>query len=500
MFPMIMNEKDVKDNNQKEQKDIGITVKKLEDFSEWYQQVITKSEFAENSAVSGCIVYRPELFSIWEKLVRITDKKLKNTGVKNCYFPLLIPERLLKKEATHLEGFSPEVAWVTHAGDTELDERLAIRPTSETIMYDSFARWIRSWRDLPLKTAQWNNVMRWEFKHPAPLLRGREFLWVEGHTVFASSEEAEAERVEIIDIWEDVLDNYLAIPSFTGKKSKKETFAGAEYTISLESVLPNGKAIQGPDFHHDGQIFAKVYDINFLNKKGEREYAYQNTWAITTRMLGVMFGIHGDDKGLIVPPRIASHHAVIVPILFEDSMNAVLAKCTELKVELSKIKYHDEHIIVTVDDRNYNPGYKFNHWELKGVPLRIELGPKDLDKHQVVIVRRDTGEKVFVKFTEVENTIKILLDKVQEELFNRAKKILESSTAKTDNLEEFKKLIDEKKIVFVPFCNNMECEENIKTISGAKSLNAPLDQNMNSETCFACGAPAKAYFYFGKSY
>jgi len=483
-------------------KEIGITVKKTDDFSEWFTQSIIKSELADYSAVSGCIVYRPDSYLVWEKIVRITDAKLKKSGVKNSYFPLFIPERLLMKEATHLEGFSPEVAWVTHAGDTKLDEKLAIRPTSETIMYDSYSRWIRSWRDLPLRLAQWNNVVRWEFKHPVPFLRGREFLWVEGHTVFATKQESVDEGKEIVDIWEDVLKNYLATASFTGMKSKKETFAGAEYTISLESVLPNGKAIQGPDFHHDGQIFSKAYDIKFLNKDGEQEFAYQNTWAISTRNLGIMLGIHGDDKGVIIPPKVAINHVVIVPILFEESMDKVLQKCSEIKDELSKTKYHDERIGVIIDDRDYKPGYKFNHWELKGMPLRIELGPKDLDKDSAVIARRDTGEKITVKISEIPSKVKELLDAVQSNLYENSLKIMNDSIAKTDDLEQFKLFIDEKKIVYSPFCNNPECEENIKTMTGAKTLNAPLDQEKLDENtkCVSCGAPADKWFYFGKSY
>ncbi|MGV8151020.1 MAG: proline--tRNA ligase [Candidatus Woesearchaeota archaeon] len=486
--------------DEKGAKNLGIDVKKDVDFSEWFTQSIIKSELADYSAVSGCIVYRPDSYLIWEKIVRITDAKLKKAGVKNSYFPLFIPERLLMKEATHLEGFSPEVAWVTHAGNTQLDEKLAIRPTSETIMYDSYSRWIRSWRDLPLRLAQWNNVVRWEFKHPVPFLRGREFLWVEGHTVFSTKEESVSEGEEIVGIWEDVLKNYLATAFMTGIKSKKETFAGAEYTISLESVLPNGKAIQGPDFHHDGQIFSKAYDIKFLNKNGEQEFAYQNTWAITTRMLGVMFGIHGDDKGVIVPPRIAITHVAIVPILFDDSMDKVLKKCNEIREELSKIKYHDEHLGVVVDDREYSPGYKFNHWELKGVPLRLEFGPKDLEKDQAVIVRRDTKEKITVKTSDIPSKIKEMLDMIQENLYNNSVKIMNDSIETTQDLEDFKKCIDEKKIVYVPFCNNSECEENIKAMTGAKTLNSPLKQEVIDCACFACGAKADRWFYFGKSY
>ncbi|MFH1212392.1 MAG: proline--tRNA ligase [Candidatus Woesearchaeota archaeon] len=488
-----------KKESEKEQ--IGITVKKADDFSEWYQQAIIKSEFADYSAVSGCIVYRPELYLIWERIVSIVDKKLKNLGIKNSYFPMFIPERLLMKEATHLEGFSPEVAWVTHAGDKKLDEKLAIRPTSETIMYDSYSKWIKSWRDLPLRLAQWNNVVRWEFKHPVPLLRSREFLWVEGHTAFATKEEAEQEGHEIIKIWEDALQNYMATAFFTGRKSKKETFAGAEYTISLELVLPNGRAIQGPDFHHDGQIFAKAYDIKFLDKNEKSEYAFQNTWAITTRQLGVMIGIHGDDKGLVIPPRIAVNHVVIVPILFEKTMKEVLEKCEELKRLLSEEEYHDFSLGVILDTRNLTPGYKFNDWELKGVPVRIEMGPRDLENKQIVLVRRDTGEKVPVKMEKAAEKIKELLDDIQKNLFNKSKSMMESSITKTEDYKEFKKAIEDKKIVLAPYCNNPECEDQIKADTGAKALNSPLKEKpAKNMKCIACSKPAEAMFYFGKSY
>ena len=492
-------QQELKKNLEKtNEKELGIAVKKADDFSEWFTQCIIKSELADYSAVSGCIVYRPDSYLVWEKIVRIVDQKLKKSGVKNSYFPLFIPEKLLMKESTHLEGFSPEVAWVTHAGDSKLDEKLAIRPTSETIMYDSYSKWIRSWRDLPLRLAQWNNVVRWEFKHPVPFLRGREFLWVEGHTVFATKEEAIAEGNEIVSIWEDVLKNYLATAYFTGKKSKKETFAGAEYTISLESVLPNSKAIQGPDFHHDGQIFAKAYDIKFLNKNGEQEFAYQNTWAITTRMLGVMFGIHGDDNGVIIPPRVAVNHVVIIPILFEDSMDKVLAKCEEIKSELQKTKFHDEHLGIIIDDRNYKPGYKYNHWELRGIPIRIELGPKDLEKNQAVLVPRDTKEKIFVKISEIPSKTKELMDAMQNRLYDNSVKIMSECITSVDNLDDFRNLIDNKKIILAPFCNNPECEDNIKAMTGAKTLNSPDDKIPGK--CFACGAASKSQFYFGRSY
>jgi prolyl-tRNA synthetase len=476
----------------------GISVKKADDFSEWYTQVIQKADLAEYSAVSGCIVYKPTSYSIWEKIRDVVDVKLKSFGVKNAYFPLLIPERLLKKEATHVAGFTPEVAWVTEAGDTKLDERLAIRPTSETIMYDSYSRWVRSHRDLPLKINQWNNVIRWEFKHPTPFLRGREFLWNEGHTVFASKKEAEAEREQIVGMYTEVCENYLALPVLVGKKSTGETFAGAEYTISLEMLMPGGKAIQGPDFHHDGQIFSKAFDISFLNEKGEKEFAWQNTWAITTRVLGVLFAVHGDDKGLVLPPKVAPTQVVIVPIVFEDSKNAVLFKANEILKKLT-----EKGLRVELDAREgYTPGWKFNEWEVKGVPIRLEFGPKDMEKHQVMLVRRDTGEKQALPISALADEVELVLTQIQESLFKKAKTNLDTSIVTVDNLSEAKKQLEKQKLLFAAWCNTAECEEKFKADTGAKSLNSPLSQPelKKGQKCFACGKMAKAWFYFGRSY
>src|SRR3989338_4039538 len=366
---------------------VGLTVKKGENFSEWYTQVIQKGDFADYTSVSGAIVFRPNSYLIWEKIQHAVDERLKRMGVKNAYFPLFIPEKLLKLEQSHVAGFTPEVAWVTEAGETKLAERFAVRPTSETIMYESYAKWIRSWRDLPLRLNQWNNVVRWEFKHPVPFLRTREFLWNEGHTAFATKDEAMREVEDVLKMYEAVLKDYLALPGVIGRKSEKEKFAGAEYTVSMEFYMPNGKCTQGPDFHHDGQKFAKAYDIKFLNKQGKEEHAYQNTFAISTRMLGVMFAIHSDSKGLILPPRIAVNKGIIVPILFEDSKEKVLKKAKEIEKILGKFDF-------ILDSREeYKPGFKFNEWELKGVPLRIEIGPKDVEKNEVVLVRRDNGKK-----------------------------------------------------------------------------------------------------------
>ena len=475
----------------------GITVKKSEDFSEWYTQIIQKADLADYSAVSGCIVYRPTSYAIWEMIQKITDKKFKAVGIKNAYFPLFIPESLLQKEAKHIEGFSPEVAWVTETGSSKLAERLAVRPTSETIMYDSYSKWIRSYNDLPLRLNQWCNVVRWEFKHPTPFLRGREFLWNEGHTVFATKEEAEKEENEIIGIYNDVCENYLAMPSFIGRKSEKEKFAGAEYTTSMEFIMPNGKSIQGPDFHHDGQNFAKAFDIKFTDKNGEVQFAWQNTFAITTRMIGVLIAMHSDDKGLVLPPKVAETQVAIVPILFEDSKLEILKEAKEIKEQLEK-----RGISVILDDReNYTPGWKFNEWELKGIPVRIEFGPKDLEKRKAMVVRRDNGEKQQLDLIAIADKISLLLDQIQNDLYKKANQVLKESVVNVENIEDAKKQLEQKKILLAPWCASPACEDRFKDLTGAKSLNSPQEQpELKNKKCFACEEKATKMFYLGKSY
>lgn len=472
---------------------LGITVKKSDDFSEWYTQVIQKSELADYSSVSGCIVFRPLSFAIWEKIKEEVDKRIKAMGVKNAYFPLLIPEKTLQKEAEHLKGFTPEVAWVTEAGNSKLDERLAIRPTSETIMYEAYSRWIQSWRDLPLKINQWNSVIRWEFRHSIPFLRTREFLWNEGHTVFATKEEAEKEVKEIMDMYGVILKDFMALPSLQGKKTQAETFAGAEYTLSHELYLPNGKAIQGPDAHHDGQKFAKAYNITFLNKKKETEYAWQNTWAITTRMLGVMFAIHSDDKGLVLPPKLSENKAVVVPILFKGKEEGVLKAAKEVG---EMLKGYD----AVVDDRDiYTAGWKFNHWERKGVPLRIEVGPRDVENKQVVVVIRDTGEKLNVQLDELKEKVQKLLEEMHKRLYDKAKKLLDDNIIEAKDKDSLMKGIKDSKIVVAPWCEG--CMEEFKhETGGAKPLNMPFEQDFKGKKCAFCGAEAKAVVRFGKSY
>jgi prolyl-tRNA synthetase len=476
------------------EKQIGITAKK-ENFSEWYAQVIQKGGLADYSAVSGCIIFKPDSYAIWEKIVSEVDKRLKKMGVKNAYFPLFIPERLLKKEQEHVKGFSPEVAWVTHAGNSQLDERLAVRPTSETIMYDSFSKWIRSWKDLPLKLNQWNNVVRWEFKHPVPFLRTREFLWNEGHTAFATKEEAEKEITDIINMYKEILEKYLALYGIVGRKTEKEKFAGAEYTVSIELLMPNGRAVQGPDAHHDGQNFAKAFDISFLDKNEKKRYVWQNTWAITTRVIGIMAAVHGDNKGLVLPPKIAPTQIVIVPILFKGVKENVLKKAREIEKLLKAYS-------VKLDDRDdYSAGWKFNEWEMKGVPLRVEIGPREVEKEQAVVIRRDTNEKESVRITRLNKRIGELLDNIQDNLYKRAKKFLEDNMVKANNWKDFDKAIKNKKLVLAPFCCETGCEDSIKEkTNGATSRCIPFEQPKSIGKCVHCGKEGKHMVYFGKAY
>lgn len=476
----------------------GITVKKQDDLSKWYTEVIQKADLMDYTDVSGCMVFKPYSYAMWELLQQFVDKRFKKIGIQNAYFPLLIPEKHLTKEKEHVEGFAPEVAWVTEAGNSKLQERLAVRPTSETIMYPSYAKWISSWRDLPLRLNQWNNVVRWEFKNPVPFMRTREFLWNEGHTVFASKEDAESEKDEILGIYLETLKDLMAIYGSPGFKSEKEKFAGAVYTCSIESFLPTGKAIQGPDFHHDGQNFAKAYDIKFQDKDGKTQYAWQNTWAITTRMLGVMFMMHGDDKGLILPPPIAPVQIIIVPILKEDTKDLVLKKSEELKKKLEK------NFRVQVDDRTeYTPGWKFNEWELKGVPLRIEFGPKDIENDHAVLVRRDDGKKSTVKISDISAKAKELLEDIHANLYKNSKKNFEESIIELD--EDMDKLIEavkNKKMVLAPFCNCADCEDWIKEkTGGASTRNIPLDKKVKKGMkCINCDKEAKVMIYIAKAY
>lgn len=473
----------------------GIKAKKAENFSEWYVDAIVRSEFVDYSPVSGMMVLRPDSYFAWEQVMAITDPMLKKLGVTNTYFPLFIPEKLLQKEKEHIEHFSVEVAWVTHGGDSELEERLAVRPTSETLMYDIVSKWIKSWRDLPMKLNQWNNVVRWEFKHPTPFLRTREFLWNEGHSIYANEKEALAERDEILGIYSKVLKEYLALPGIIGRKTEQEKFAGGVASYSIEHIMPDGFAIQGPAWHYDGQKFAKAFEISFLNQNEQKEHAYQNTYAISTRVLGIMFATHGDDKGLIVPPKLSRIQVVIVPIYKNDNKDKVVDFANKISKKMGLLRCY-------VDDRDgYSPGWKFNQWELKGVPLRLEIGEKEMASGRIVACSRDTFEKVEIPMDSVDERSQKLLEELNERLYKKAEKFLHSMITKEDDYKKMREILEKKGgIVHAPWCGENMCEDKVKEETGAKITNMPLDQSDLKGNCIYCGRKAKYMANFAKSY
>ncbi|XP_027754219.1 bifunctional glutamate/proline--tRNA ligase isoform X3 [Empidonax traillii] len=504
----------------KKQTRLGLEVKKEENLSEWFSQVITKAEMIEYYDVSGCYVLRPWAHSIWEAIRDFFDAEIKKLGVENCYFPMFVSQAALETEKSHIADFAPEVAWVTRSGKTELAEPIAIRPTSETVMYPSYAKWVQSHRDLPIKLNQWCSVVRWEFKHPQPFLRTREFLWQEGHTAFATYEEAAEEVLQILDLYAQVYEDLLAIPVVKGRKTEKEKFAGGDYTTTLEAFISaSGRAIQGATSHHLGQNFSKMFEIVFEDPKkpGEKQFAYQNSWGLTTRTIGVMTMIHGDNMGLVLPPRVACIQVVIIPCgitnsLSEEDRGALLKKCNEYCSRLLSAK-----IRVRADLRdNYSPGWKFNHWELKGVPVRVEVGPRDMKSQQFVAVRRDTGQKLTLPEHEAEEKLKQILEEIHANLYSRASEDLKSHMVVANNMEDFQKELDSGKIVQIPFCGEIECEDWIKKTTardqdlepgapsmGAKSLCIPfqpLRELQRGERCVCGKNPAKFYTLFGRSY
>ncbi|KAM4903962.1 bifunctional glutamate/proline--tRNA ligase [Sylvia borin] len=504
----------------KKQTRLGLEVKKEENLSEWFSQVITKAEMIEYYDVSGCYILRPWAHAIWEAIKDFFDAEIKKLGVENCYFPMFVSQAALETEKSHIADFAPEVAWVTRSGKTELAEPIAIRPTSETVMYPSYAKWVQSHRDLPIKLNQWCSVVRWEFKHPQPFLRTREFLWQEGHTAFATYEEAAEEVLQILDLYARVYEDLLAIPVVKGRKTEKEKFAGGDYTTTLEAFISaSGRAIQGATSHHLGQNFSKMFEIVFEDPKkpGEKQFAYQNSWGITTRTIGVMTMIHGDNMGLVLPPRVACIQVVIIPCgitnsLSEEDREALLKKCNEYRSRLLAAS-----IRVRADLRdNYSPGWKFNHWELKGVPVRVEVGPRDMKSQQFVAVRRDTGQKLTLSEHEAEEKLKQILEEIHANLYNRASEDLKSHMVVASNMEDFQKELDSGKIVQIPFCGEIECEDWIKKTTardqdlepgapsmGAKSLCIPFQplRELQPGARCVCGKnPAKFYTLFGRSY
>ena len=478
----------------KKEDTLGLTVKKDEDTTEWYEQVILKSELADFAPVKGCMVIRPRGYALWQKITDVFNEMIKNNGVENAYFPLFIPESFFQKEAKHAEGFKAEVAWVEKNSDE--GERLAVRPTSETIMYDSYSKWIRSWRDLPLKINQWCNVVRWEVSDCKLFLRSREFLWQEGHCVYETDEECDKDTLHYSELYRQISEELLAIAVISGRKTEKEKFAGANKTYTIEGFSPEGKAVQMGTSHNLGQNFAKAFDIKFIGKDEKKRYPFQNSWGISTRMIGALVMIHSDDKGLVLPPKIAPLQIVIVPILFDKTKKQVLKKANEIKITLKKYT-------VKLDDREeYNPGWKFNNWELKGVPLRIEFGPKDLEKDQAVIVRRDTGKKEFIKIRDIEEKTKELLETMQKDMLEKSRQFLKQSIVEVDTWEEFMKAAKDKKLIKAGFCNDIKCEEELKSKSGgAGSRCIPFDEKIKKGTkCIHCNKPAEHIAYFARSY
>ena len=478
--------------------DTGVTIKKNEDFSEWYTEVVLKSGMAEYAPIKGCMILREHSYAIWEKIQEVFNKKIKETGHNNVYFPMFIPESFLKKEGEHFEGFVPEVAWVTEGGSTPLEERLAIRPTSETIMYATFAKWIRSWRDLPIKVNQWCNIVRWETKATKPFLRTREFLWQEGHTVHATAEEAEKEVFYALGEYKDLVETYLAIPVLVGKKTESEKFAGALYTTTMEAMMPDGKALQMGTSHNLGQNFAKVFDITFIGEDEQKHDVWQTSWGITTRLIGAVIMVHGDDKGLVLPPKVAPVQVVIVPIPCKGIETAVIvSKTKELHAALK-----EKGVAVVLDDREeYTPGWKFNHWELKGVPIRIEIGPRDLKQQQVIMVRRDTGQKVAVKEVEAVSAVEKLLTEIQHNLYAKARVDLENKITAVQTYEEFKDAIKTKGgFIKAAWCGSATCEAKVKDDTGATIRLRPFERETPKTDCIVCGEKAEETVYFARSY
>lgn len=469
-----------------------LKVSKSKDFSKWYDQVVQKAGLADYAPISGCMVIKPYGFAIWERIQKWFDNEIKRTGVENAYFPLFIPERFLKKESEHFEGFIPEVAWIDKMDESE--ERYALRPTSETIINDSFSKWIRSWRDLPLRLNQWCNIVRWEVKATRLFLRTREFLWQEGHTAHATRKEAEEEAELRAEQYMKLIETQLAIPVVMGKKSKSETFPGAEYTIALEALMPDGKGLQMCTSHNLGQHFAKVFDIKFRNKDSEEKHVYQTSWGLTTRTIGALTMVHGDDKGLVLPPRIAPIQVIIIPIYDNKTKEKVLKVGGILKKKL------ENKFDVKFDDRDaYSPGWKFNEWELKGVPLRLEIGPKDMRKKQVILVRRDNGKKRPVKEKDILKHLEKTLDLIQENLYKKAKSFLTENTKDAKTFEQLEKLIKNRKMVRAYWCGNEKCEEKIKDKTGA-TIRCIKEESAKKEGKCICGKKSRTIACFAKAY
>ncbi len=462
-----------------------------EDFAQWYTDVVKKAELIEYSSIRGCMILRPLGYAIWENIQKQMDADFKATGVENVYMPMFIPESLLQKEKDHVEGFAPEVAWVTHGGGEALQERMCVRPTSETLFCDFYSKIIQSHRDLPKLYNQWCSVVRWE-KTTRPFLRSMEFLWQEGHTAHATAEEAEERTIQMLNVYADFCENVLAIPMIKGRKSEKEKFAGANATYTIEALMHDGKALQSGTSHNFGDGFAKAFDIQYTDKNNTLQYVHQTSWGVSTRIIGAIIMVHGDDSGLVLPPRIAPTQIMIIPI--NQNKEGVLDKAYELKEKLSAFK-------VKVDDSDKSPGWKFSEQEMRGVPIRVEIGPKDIEANQAVIVRRDTREKIVVSLDEIDAKAGEILETMQKDMLDRARAHRDSHTYSAVTMEEFEKTVAEKPgFVKAMWCQEEACELEIKEKTGATSRCMPFDQEHIADTCVCCGKPAKVMTYWGKAY
>jgi prolyl-tRNA synthetase len=468
-----------------------------QDFGRWYIDVVRRAELADYSPVKGCMVIRPYGYTMWELIQQGLDRRFKATGHVNAYFPLFIPESLLMREAEHVEGFAPQVAWVTQGGNDVLEERLVIRPTSETIIGTMYAKWVQSWRDLPILINQWANVVRWE-KVTRLFLRTTEFLWQEGHTAHETAEEAQEETLRMLAVYKDFAENELAMPVIDGEKTESEKFAGADKTYSIEALMRDGRALQAGTSHNLGQNFSKSYDIKFQARDKSVQHVYTTSWGVSTRMIGGVIMTHGDDGGLILPPRVAPYQVVIVPIPRGNWKETVLPKAKAIRDELVA-----RGIRVMLDDRDsQTPGWKFNEWELRGVPLRLEIGPKDLEKSQVVLARRDTRLKSFVPMDGLPGHVEELLATIQRALFDRAVKFREEHTSETDSYDQFKEIMEGRPgFVVSPWCGSAACEASIKAETQATIRNIPfVSPAAAGKSCLKCGSPATVHAWFAKSY
>ena len=463
-----------------------------EDFAKWYTDVVKKAELCEYTSVKGCMVIRPYGYAIWENIQHIMDSMFKATGHENVCMPMFIPESLLEKEKDHVEGFAPEVAWVTHGGSEKLEERLCVRPTSETLFCEHYANIVHSYRDLPKLYNQWVSVVRWE-KTTRPFLRTREFLWQEGHTIHATAEEAQEETIRMLNVYAEFCEKYLAMPVVKGVKTAKERFAGAEDTYTIEALMHDGKALQSGTSHYFGDGFAKAFDIQFTGKDNKLHHPFQTSWGTTTRLIGAIIMTHGDDNGLVLPPAVAPIQLVIIPIA--SHKEGVLDKANELKNKLANV------CRVKLDDSDNSAGWKFAEYEMKGVPLRLEIGPKDIENNRCVVVRRDNGEKIFVSLDELETKIPELLEAVRDGLYQKAVDRRAAMTFTARDYAELKDIADNKPgFIKAMWCGDRECEDKLKDELGITSRCIPFEQEHLGDTCVCCGKPAKHMLYWGKAY